>query len=88
MSVEVMSFAECTAAVEQRLLQLLHEDAAGADLPERPRPVAVAGGRDRDQRDLDAGSAQMRGAPLGLRQREPTAAGADADQHGTTRAAP
>ena len=54
---EVMSFAECTATsmrcVEQRLLELLHEDAARADLAERLRPVAVAGGRDRHERDLD-----------------------------------
>ena len=71
------------AAVEQRLLELLDEDAARADLAERPRTVAVARGRDRDERDLDAGRAQPRGSELGLREGEPTAAGADADQHGT-----
>ena len=39
---------------EQCLLELLDEDAALADLAERLRPVAVARGRDRHQRDLDA----------------------------------
>ena len=68
--------------VEQRLLELLHEDAARADLAERPRPVAVAGRRDRDERDLDAagGDASRVRGELGLREREPTAAGPDADQ--------
>ena len=45
-------------AGEQRLLELLDEDAARADLPERLRAVLVAGGRDRHQRDLDARGAQ------------------------------
>ena len=74
------------APVEQRLLELLHEDAARADLAERPRAVAVARGRDRHERDLDARRARsaLRGE-LGLREREPTAAGADANQHGTPR---
>ena len=47
---------------EQRLLELLHEDAALADLPERAGAVAVAGGRDRQERDLVAGPAQVRRA--------------------------
>ena len=38
--------------VEQRLLDLLDEDPARADLAERLRPVAVAGRRDRHERDL------------------------------------
>ena len=42
--------------VEQRLLELLDEDAARADLAERPRAVAVAGRRDRDERELDPGA--------------------------------
>ena len=82
-----MSFAECTATsirpLEQRLLELLDEDAALADLAERPRPVAVAGGRDRHERDLDPGPAQPLDRELGLGEREPTAAGADANQHGS-----
>ena len=69
------------AVIEQRLLELLHEDAAGADLPEGACPVAVAGGRDRNERDLDPGRPKPRGRELGLGQCEPTAAAADADQH-------
>ena len=42
------------ATLEQRLLELLDEDAALADLPERPRAITVARRRDRDERDLDA----------------------------------
>ena len=61
-------------AVEQRLLELLDEDAALADLAERLRAVAVACRRDRDERDLDAGPAQPLAGQLGLRQREPTSA--------------
>ena len=71
------------AALEQRLLELLHEHAAGADLAERPRAIAVARGRDRHERDLDPGPAQRLGGALGLGEREPTAAGADAKQHST-----
>ena len=66
---------------EQRLLELLHEHAAGADLAERLRAVAVARGRDRHERDLDPGPAQRGRRALGLGEREPTAAGADAKQH-------
>src|SRR5207302_9377916 len=54
------------------------------DLPERFRPVAIARGGDRNQRDLDTVPAQPGCGELGLREREPTAAGADANQHGTT----
>ena len=67
--------------VEQRLLELLHEDAARADLAERLRAVAVAGRRDRHERDLDTGAAQTAGGELRLGEREPTAAGTDADEH-------
>ena len=71
---------------EQGFLELLDEDAALADLPERLRPVAVARGRDRDERDLDPvsttrRSAQRRGGTLRLGEREPTAARPDADEH-------
>ena len=59
-SVDVMSFAEWTATSirpsSKRLLELLHEDAPLADLAERLAAVAVAGRRDRDERDLDAPS--------------------------------
>ena len=73
-------------AREQRLLELLDEDAALADLPERLRPVTVARGRDRDERDLDPasttrGAAQRLGGTLRLGEREPTAARPDADEH-------
>ena len=71
--------------VEQRLLELLDEDAARADLAERTRTVAVAGGRDRDERKLDAGRSQRREGALGLGEREPTAATADADEHSSSR---
>ena len=71
---------------KQRLLDLLDEDAAGADLAERPRTVAVANGRDRHQRDLHARPPQPLGSELGLGEREPTAARADPEQHGRRRA--
>src|SRR5206468_13022518 len=58
-----------------------------SDLAERLGPIAIAGRGDRDERDLDAGSAQPRSGALGLSQREPTAAGADANKHDTTLAA-
>ena len=71
--------------VEQRFLELLDEDAARADLAERPRAVAVAGRRDRDERELDARRPQRESGALGLREREPTAAAADADEHSASR---
>ena len=40
--------------LEQRLLELLDEDTARADLAERLRAVAIARGRDRHERDLQA----------------------------------
>ena len=40
--------------LEQRLLELLDEDAAGADLAEGPRAIAVARRGDRHERNLDA----------------------------------
>ena len=64
-------------SVQQRLLQLLDEDTALADLAERLRPVPVARSRDRDERDLDAGPAQPFAGQLGLREREPTSAASD-----------
>ena len=67
--------------LEQRLLELLHEDAARADLAERARAVAVAGRRDRDEHELDAGRPQGGEGALGLGERELTAATADADEH-------
>jgi hypothetical protein len=69
------------AAVEQRLLELLDEDTAFTDLAERLGAVAVAGRRDRHERNLDPGPAQCLDGALGLGEREPTAAGADADEH-------
>ena len=69
------------ASFEQRFLELLHEHATRADLAERLRAVAVAGGRDRYERDLDPGPAQRCRRTLGLGEREPTAAGTDAEQH-------
>jgi hypothetical protein len=71
------------ATVEQRFFQLFDEDAARSDLAERACAVAVAGGRDGNERDLDTRPAQPGRRQLGLREREPTAAGTDADQHGT-----
>ena len=75
-------------AREQRLFELLDEDPAFADLPERLRPIAVAGCGDRDERDLDALPLDPRPAKrfdcaAGLGEREPTAAGTDAQQHGS-----
>jgi hypothetical protein len=72
------------AAVEQRLLQFLDEDATRSDLAERTRPVPIARRGDGNERDLDARPAQPGRSELGLREREPTAAGTDADQHGTS----
>ena len=69
-------------AFEQRLLELLDEDAARADLAERLRPVAVAGGRDRHERELEPGPAQPLDRELGLRQREPATPRADPEEHG------
>ncbi len=62
------------ATGEQRLLDLLDEHAALADLAERARAIAVARGGDRDERDLDAVATQHRAGLLGLRQCEPRAA--------------
>ena len=67
-------------AGEQRLLDLLHEHAALADLAERARAVAVAGGRDRHEDDLVARPPDHRAGELGLGQREPRAARADANE--------
>jgi len=69
---------------EERLLELLHEDAARPDLAERPLPVAVAGRRDRDERDLEAGLSKAIGNEAGLGEGKPTAAGADANEHGNS----
>ena len=71
------------AAVEQRLLQLLDEHTASSDLAKGTCAVTVARSRDRNKRDLDTRPAQPGRRELGLREREPTAAGTDADQHGT-----
>ena len=71
------------AAVEQRFLQLFDEDTASSDLAKGTCAVAIARRRDGNERDLDARPAQPGRSELGLREREPTAAGTDADQHGT-----
>src|SRR5688572_28938131 len=73
-------------ARQQCLLELLDEDPALADLAEGLRAVPVAGGRDRDECDLDAVPANPRpaqrlGGALRPGEREPTAAGADAAEH-------
>jgi hypothetical protein len=65
---------EVDATLKQRLLDLLHEHSTLADLSERPGAVAVAGGRDRDESDLDARAAQGGGSLFGLREREPRSA--------------
>ena len=62
---------------EERLLELLHEDAAAADLAEQPRTIPVAGCRDGDGGDLDPGPSQRRRGAFGLGEREPAAARAD-----------
>ena len=64
-------YGDVDPACEQRLLDLLHEDAALADLAERARAVAVARGRDRHERDLVTARAEHVRGELGLRQREP-----------------
>ena len=71
------------ASVEECLFELLDEDAARTDLAERAPAVTITCRRDRHERDLDAGPTQSLCRELGLREREPTAAGTDADQHGT-----
>src|SRR5207247_6362776 len=72
------------APPKERLLDLLDEDAAVADLPERPLTVAVTGCRDRDEGDLDARPAQRLRRPARLRQREPRTARSDANEHRTS----
>ena len=54
---------------------------ARADLAEGPRPVAVARRRDRHECDLDPGPPQPLRGLLRLGEREPTAAGTDANEH-------
>src|SRR4051812_22393685 len=76
------------APFEQRFLELLDEDAARADLAERLRAVPVTGRRYRNERDLDSGTADARRSELRLREREPTAAAADADQHSVSAVSP
>ena len=71
------------AILEQRLLELLDEDATCTDLAERSRAVAVAGGRDRHERNLHPRPAQQLCGTLGLGEGEPTSAGTDAKQHGS-----
>jgi hypothetical protein len=71
------------AAFQERLLDLLDKDAARPDLAEGLRPVPVARGRHRDERQLDAGGAQPGDGLLRLGEGEPTAARADANEHGT-----
>src|SRR5206468_12466575 len=53
------------------------------DLAERTRAVAVTRSRDGNECNLDAVAAELTCGQLSLREREPTAAGADADQHDT-----
>src|SRR3712207_9308579 len=55
-------------AVEERLLDLLHEDAAFADLAEGTRAVAVARRRDRDERDVELGRSEEHTSELQSRQ--------------------
>jgi hypothetical protein len=66
---------EVDATGEERLLDLLDEDAPLADLAERLRPVTVAGGRDRNECHVHVGIgfAQTFGCSFRLRQREATA---------------
>ena len=60
------------APVEQRLLDLAHEDAAAAELGEPAAPVAIAERRDRHDAPRPCPSARSAVArELGLRQREP-----------------
>ena len=61
-------------AGKQRLLDLLDEDPARADLAERSLAIAIAGGGDRDKRHFDARAAQPHCRQLGLRQGELRAA--------------
>src|SRR5205085_7446609 len=68
-------------AGEQCLLDLLDEDAAGADLPEGTRAVAVAGGGDRDEGDLVPAATENRSCELRLREGEPRPARPDANEH-------
>src|SRR5205807_5630775 len=70
-------------AIKKRLFELLDEHSARTDFAERSGAVAVARSGDRHERDLDTRTAKPRRGQLGLRERESTAAGADADQHGT-----
>src|SRR5579864_8968953 len=71
-------------AGEQRLFDLLDEDAALADLAKRARAVAIAGRRDRHERDLVPRTAHNCAGELGLREREPRAARPDANEHSSS----
>src|SRR5213078_1956771 len=66
---------------QERFLDLLDEHAPRADLTERLRPVLVARGRDRHERDLDAVPAQLLRRELGLRQGEAATPAADPQEH-------
>jgi hypothetical protein len=67
--------------LEQSLFKLLDEHAPRPDLAEGKRAIAIARGRDRDERELDTGHPQRLHGALGLGEREPTAATADAEKH-------
>ena len=71
------------AVLEQGFLELLDEDAARADLAERTRAVMITGSGDGHKSDLDPGPAKSLGGPPSLGESEPTAAGTDAQQHGS-----
>src|SRR5260370_26593407 len=77
---------EIDAAVEERLLDLLGEEALAADLGEPARLLAIAGGTDRHQLGVEPG---VRGAhPVadqpGLVKRHWAATGADSKGHGSS----
>src|SRR5690606_11102997 len=72
---------EIRAAVEQRLLELLDEETLAADLRERTVEEHVAGGLDRNERDVERGLAapEQIADVARLPQRELAAARRDAD---------
>ncbi len=74
------------APCEQRLLDLLGEETLAADLRQRPIADDVAGGADDLERDAGGveamGGGEERLHQPRLRQRERTAAGADAQNRG------
>src|SRR5579864_498536 len=76
------------AAREERLLDLFDEDAAFTNLAERARAIAVAGGGNRQERDLDSGRPHRGSRTRRLDERKLRAARADTNEHRSPSSSP